>query len=151
MADQWYFAWDNQKFGPFSAAQLKELAALGRLQPKDLVWKNDIERGVAADKVKHLFSDPCATILSMKAAVAAQSSTRQAPEDLVSSIPNELSNVGLLPLNGSGTADGQQPAMPDRLSLRATPEQCEKTRAVSSAAVDSPVTESNEEQAPETF
>ena len=36
MADQWYFAWDKQKFGPFSAVQLKELAGLGRLQPKDL-------------------------------------------------------------------------------------------------------------------
>jgi GYF domain 2 len=150
MADQWYFAWDNQKFGPFSAAQLKELAALGRLQPKDLVWKNDIERGVAADKVKHLFSDPCATILSMNTGVADLSSTQQPPNNLVASISNELANVGLLPMNGPGTPDGLQPALPDGLSLRAIPEQCEKTPAVSPPAVNSPRTERNGEQARET-
>ena len=149
MADQWYFAWDKQKFGPFSAVQLKELAALGRLQPKDLVWKNGIEKGVAADKVKHLFSDPCATILPVKARVADLSSTQQPPGDLGSSIPNEPANVGLLPMNGP-TPDGEQPAIPDGLSLRAIPEQCEETPAVSPPPVNSPGTERNEDQAPET-
>jgi hypothetical protein len=31
MADQWHFPWDKKKEGPFSAAQLRELRALGRL------------------------------------------------------------------------------------------------------------------------
>ncbi len=40
MADQWFFAWDGQQFGPFSAVRLKELGGsgdmpncLGRLFP----------------------------------------------------------------------------------------------------------------------
>jgi hypothetical protein len=58
MANQWYFAWDDHKFGPFSALQLQELAVLGRLQPSDIVWKNDMEKGVVAEKVQHLFGHP---------------------------------------------------------------------------------------------
>jgi hypothetical protein len=66
MADQWYFAWNNHKFGPFSAAQLKELAAVGRIQATDTVWKEGIERGVMADKVKYLFPDRHTTLLPAK-------------------------------------------------------------------------------------
>ena len=58
MADQWFYAWDTKRLGPFSAAQLRELVALGRLQPTDTVWKGGIEKGVLATKVQHLFPAP---------------------------------------------------------------------------------------------
>lgn len=58
MADQWYFASDNKRIGPFSAEQLKKLAAEGSLLPTDTVWKEGIEKGVVATKVKHLFPEP---------------------------------------------------------------------------------------------
>ncbi len=58
MAGQWYFASDRERVGPFSAAELKQLAALGTLRPTDTVWKEGVDKGVVAEKVKHLFSPP---------------------------------------------------------------------------------------------
>jgi hypothetical protein len=67
MTDRWYFGWDKERFGPFSAAQLKELGALGKLQPTDTVWKEGLENGVLADNIKNLFADPPAEALHAKA------------------------------------------------------------------------------------
>lgn len=55
MADQWYFEWQNKTFGPYSAAQLKKLAFLGRLQPTDAVWKEDRRKAVRANRIKNLY------------------------------------------------------------------------------------------------
>jgi len=55
VTDHWYFEWDGKTFGPFSGVELKDLAALGRLQPTDLVWKEGTDKHVIAAKVKHLF------------------------------------------------------------------------------------------------
>jgi hypothetical protein len=71
MADQWYFARDNQRLGPFSAAELKDFAAQGQLQPSDTVWKEGIARGVLAEQVKHLFLAPAAETLPPAARVPA--------------------------------------------------------------------------------
>lgn len=57
MATRWYFARDGAKLGPFSVAQLKELAASRQLRPQDTVWKEGVERGVPAARVEHLFPD----------------------------------------------------------------------------------------------
>jgi hypothetical protein len=57
MADNWYFTWNNTSFGPFSAAQLRDLAALGRLQPTDIVWKDGMKTGVQASSVHNLFPE----------------------------------------------------------------------------------------------
>jgi hypothetical protein len=55
MTDLWFYAHDDNKIGPCSAQQLKELAASGRILPTDTVWKEGVERGVPARKVRHLF------------------------------------------------------------------------------------------------
>jgi GYF domain 2 len=75
MADQWYFARDKQRLGPFSAAELKDFAAQGQLQPSDTVWKEGIARGVVADQVKHLFSAPPAEGPPPAASVPADASS----------------------------------------------------------------------------
>ena len=56
MADQWYYAKGEKKLGPFSSAEFKELADSGRLLPTDTIWKEGIDKGVPASKVKNLFS-----------------------------------------------------------------------------------------------
>jgi hypothetical protein len=56
MASTWYYAHDENKFGPFSPAQLKDLAAAGTILPVDTVWKEGIEKGVLACRVRNLFS-----------------------------------------------------------------------------------------------
>ena len=35
---QWYYARNDQQFGPVSAAELKQLADSGKLPPDDLLW-----------------------------------------------------------------------------------------------------------------
>ena len=55
MPDKWFYANDQEKLGPFSSAQLKELAIIGQLVPTDTVWKEGIEKGAFAAKVKNLF------------------------------------------------------------------------------------------------
>ena len=121
MADQWFFALDKQRFGPFSAVQLKALAVLGRLQPKDVVWKNDIEQGVVADKVKHLFPAPTATLHPAPAAVAV------ADELFLSHQPPDVF-----------------PSV-----LQAIPTQSAEAPVVSEVSSDSPSLSSIEEQTPE--
>ena len=55
MLEQYYVARNNKRVGPFSAAQLRQLAADGRLRPTDTVWKEGMDRPVPAAKVKSLF------------------------------------------------------------------------------------------------
>lgn len=55
MAGGWYYAHDGVKIGPFSPAQLKDLADAGAILPVDTVWKEGIEQGVPASRVKNLF------------------------------------------------------------------------------------------------
>ena len=45
-------------FGPYSPAQLRALAASGKLRPTDGVWKDGMVHAVAAAKVKNLFPPP---------------------------------------------------------------------------------------------
>ncbi len=56
MPDQWYYANEQEKLGPFSSAQLKELALIGQLAPTHTVWKEGVEKGVLAAKIKNLFA-----------------------------------------------------------------------------------------------
>ena len=56
MACNWYFARGDKSFGPFSAGQLKELAAGGQILPLDTVWKEGGAKRVLASKVEHLFA-----------------------------------------------------------------------------------------------
>jgi hypothetical protein len=39
MLDKWYYTKDNQRLGPVSGDDIKQLAASGQLQPGDLVWR----------------------------------------------------------------------------------------------------------------
>ena len=55
MADSWYYARDDERNGPFSSQQLRDLADAGSILATDTVWKTGVEQGVLATKVKHLF------------------------------------------------------------------------------------------------
>ena len=58
MTDIWYCGRSSaKKFGPFTSAQLKKLADTGKLLPTDTVWKEGVEQGVPAAKVKRLFDN----------------------------------------------------------------------------------------------
>jgi hypothetical protein len=57
MADvQWYYARNDQQFGPVSANELKVLADAGRLAPDDLLWREGMEQWATAINLKGLFA-----------------------------------------------------------------------------------------------
>ena len=59
MIDRLYVARGDRTSGPFSTAQLRGLAAAGRIRPTDSVWREGaIENTVDAAKVKNLFPSP---------------------------------------------------------------------------------------------
>jgi GYF domain 2 len=58
MADvQWYYARNDQQFGPVSAAELKQLADAGKLSPNDLLWREGMDAWTTAINLRGLFSE----------------------------------------------------------------------------------------------
>lgn len=55
MADQWFVGRGGARSGPFTAAQLRQLAASGRLSPTDLVWQEGMADWQPASSFAHLF------------------------------------------------------------------------------------------------
>jgi hypothetical protein len=55
MDDEWYYEHGDNRGGPCSGRQLRELADSGKIVPKDTIWKEGVEGGVLAGKVKNLF------------------------------------------------------------------------------------------------
>ena len=53
--DAWFYGHDGTRLGPFSSRQLKDLADLGTIERTDTVWKQGVEQGVPAARVKNLF------------------------------------------------------------------------------------------------
>jgi hypothetical protein len=118
MADKWYYAIDQERLGPFSSAQLKELATIGQLVPTHFVWKEGVEKGVLAAKVKNLFQ--AAQVESPPlAATEVPSSCLPAPADR--SVP-ALANESPRP-KSPPSAESQGPA------LQADPDEDQKLQS----------------------
>ena len=54
---QWYYARNDQQFGPVSAAELKQLADAGRLAPDDLLWREGMDSWATAINLRGLFNN----------------------------------------------------------------------------------------------
>lgn len=54
----WYYAQNDQERGPVTLAELRSLAASGKLQGSDLVWKDGMEDWTSAAQVKGLLLEP---------------------------------------------------------------------------------------------
>lgn len=52
---EWFYAKNNQQFGPVSSGELKQLARDGQLTREDLVWRHGMEQWTGAGRVKGLF------------------------------------------------------------------------------------------------
>ena len=62
MADELYYTHGGRHYGPVAGAELKELAAAGKLLPDDLIWKEGMEKWVPARSAKGLLpAAPAAT------------------------------------------------------------------------------------------
>jgi hypothetical protein len=61
MPRKWFYTRDrHEMIGPFTAKELKRLAANGELLPTDRVNKTGMQRTVLASRVKGLFAPPAA-------------------------------------------------------------------------------------------
>lgn len=54
---QWYYARNDQQYGPVSAADLKQLAEAGQLSPNDLLWREGMDAWTTAVNLRGLFED----------------------------------------------------------------------------------------------
>jgi hypothetical protein len=109
----WYYARNDQQFGPVSAAELKQLADTGRLAPDDLLWREGMESWATAINLRGLFSSDATANTPPSEAVArgapAPTASTQAPSTQTASTPSTPT-----------AAARQQPVFPPRqgVSLR---------------------------------
>ena len=54
MADQWYYTQNDERQGPVTPEELKELANSGQLKPDDLIWKKGMKDWIEAAKLSGL-------------------------------------------------------------------------------------------------
>ena len=57
MANQWHYTKGDERIGPVSSDDLKQLAASGELKPDDLIWKDGLEDWKPASQLKGLFPE----------------------------------------------------------------------------------------------
>jgi outer membrane biosynthesis protein TonB len=56
MPDLWYYEHEMKKCGPVTAHELRKIAATGVIRQTDTIWKEGVEKGVPAARVKNLFA-----------------------------------------------------------------------------------------------
>jgi hypothetical protein len=71
MHQQWFYGQEGHKLGPCTAQQLRELALAGKILLSDTIWKEGIDKGVLARRVKNLFPVPDLVPLRSDAAASA--------------------------------------------------------------------------------
>ncbi len=62
----WFMVRDGKELGPFTAQQLKEMAASGKLRTDDLVRREDMKGPTKAGTVKGLFTANTASTFSLR-------------------------------------------------------------------------------------
>jgi hypothetical protein len=98
MANMWYYAHDENRMGPFSQDQLKELAGTGSLLSSDTVWKEGVEKGVLASRVKNLFPVPNTVFPEVINPPEIEAATMAAPVDAESKLVEEADHDGSPPV-----------------------------------------------------
>jgi hypothetical protein len=70
MADQWYYGGAENKQGPFTGQQMRDMAAAGTIRPTDTIWKEGMAQGVPAQRVKNLFPTASPSVASAPASAS---------------------------------------------------------------------------------
>jgi hypothetical protein len=132
MADRWFYSHGDSKIGPCSARQMRELASSGGVLPTDTVWKEGIEKGVLASKVKNLFLPVSACPRGAEVPVAAALPVSPpAP-----AVPNDLAALRQAEAPLPSPEPQPEPAEP---TSELVPEESWPPKPVSSAAAPAPV------------
>ncbi|HVS35781.1 MAG TPA: GYF domain-containing protein [Gemmataceae bacterium] len=96
MIDRLFVARGDNTFGPFSAAQLRRLAATGQIQLTDSIWRHGaMEQAVFAAKVKNLF--PAPPVLAAGKAPGAAETPGPTPAPTAAAVPSSAPVVPSAP------------------------------------------------------
>jgi len=107
MADRWFYAADDNKIGPFSGQQLRDLADKGHVLATDTIWKEGVVKGVSANKVKNLFQACQPEVPPVFSSVPA--ATMPSSSQPMVGAPTGLATVSDDPLTGT---------LPDKIELQ---------------------------------
>ena len=88
---QWYYARNDQQFGPISAAELKQLADSGHLSPDDLLWREGMDSWATAINLRGLFTSED----TANTPTAEQSATISPPVPVAPSRPAPVAAQGI--------------------------------------------------------
>ncbi len=130
MIDRLYVARGDKTFGPFSAVQLRGLAATGRLRLTDTVWRyGAMEKSVFAALVKNLFPPP--PVVSSESSPAPS----EAPGELGEPGPAAAARKDSAPPDSTAALSAIDPTspggtVPKEKAPRSLPEPVRKRRAV---------------------
>ncbi len=113
MSTLWYYAHDENKLGPFSQRQLKEMAAAGTILPTDTVWLAGVVQGALASRIKNLFPYAVANPVQVVSDALPTTAAPVTVMPLVASPEMIVVNTTLVPLEKSD-APKPQPKKPDR-------------------------------------
>jgi RsiW-degrading membrane proteinase PrsW (M82 family) len=111
MAEAWYYQQGDQPIGPVPPQEIKRLARAGELQPSDLLWKEGMERRVAASHVKGLFPDTMNQEVTPPPPLLTQWFIRLGTEEL-----GPMSARELALLAQQGAINGTTPVSSDRVN-----------------------------------
>ncbi len=124
---EWFYTRGSKRFGPVSAAELKQLADHGELAAEELVWREGMEQWVPARRVKGLFD---------------QDASPAAKEDVLGSAPSlkndavagrpEPAKVAEPPTPAAPPASDLAPARPARSTFESSASAFERAREGSS-------------------
>ncbi len=121
MADRWFYAHDGKRIGPFSGRQLHDLASAGEILITDTIWKEGVDRGVVAARVKYLFGITSSEAAPVSAASLATETTPAGPADPIQPLSPESAAVHSGPVEGTAVAEapaGDAQAIPDTVELQ---------------------------------
>jgi hypothetical protein len=117
MSDLLHIVRDGKRFGPFSTAQLRVLAAAGQLRATDSVWKAGMAQAVLVTKVRNLF--PASPLRSHPPDTV----SAEVPPATISSTPTVSSSSpgpsAVLTANPPLTPPEEVPQTPDKDALAA--------------------------------
>lgn len=94
----WYYAKNDQQFGPVTGAELRQLAVAGQITPDDLVWREGLESWIEARRVKGLLdtvpvapspqtiAPPPAAMPAPAVALPPQSALAEAPMSIAAAV-----------------------------------------------------------------
>jgi hypothetical protein len=77
---QWYYARNDEPFGPVSAAELKQLADAGALKPDDLLWREGMDAWTTAINLRGLFGDDPAGDKNVASSVVSARDDKASPQ-----------------------------------------------------------------------